>query len=465
MLRLFKKYYPIRNIFFVTGEFLFICLSVYAASLILLGTDTHLKDTRLWAKILIIAVFCQMCLYYNDMYDIRQNKNFLEIGIRLIQALGAAAIGLAVVYFIFPQAIIGNGVFVISIFLIIVFIMAWRFGYQAVLERGLFDQRVILLGSGTLAEDIAKEIRRKKDCGYRISARVLDPDTEAPPVENDRNRTILKKGYEGTCVMAEGMGVQKVVVAIKERRGALPIKELLKCRVSGVEVLEGNTFYEMLTGKLLVEHIHPGWLIFTDGFRKTAARRFFKRFIDLSAVAVLLIALAPVFLIIALLIKIDSKGPVIFSQDRVGKNHEPYRMHKFRSMIDEAEKTCGPVWAKNNDPRITRMGRYLRRWRLDELPQLWNVLKGEMSFVGPRPEREHFVRQLEEKIPYYRERFTVKPGITGWAQVSYRYGASVEDAVEKLNYDLFYIKNMSVWMDLLILFKTVKIVLFAKGSR
>ncbi len=350
MLRLFKQYYPIRNIFFVTGEFLFIYFSVYTASLILMGVDRYLNDPWLWLKILIIAVFCQICLYYNDMYDIRKSMNYLEIAIRLIQALGAASIGLAVVYFIFPEAIIGNGVFIVSIFLIIFLIMAWRFCYQRVLERGLFDQKVILLGTGSLAEDIAAEIHSKKDCGYRISARILDSNAADPDPQDRSAHTIIQKGYEGICAMAEAMRINKIVVAMKERRGAIPIRELLKCRVSGIEVLEGNTFYEMLTGKLLVEHIQPGWLIFTDGFRKSLTRRFVKRSIDLLAVAILLIILAPFFLIIVILIKIDSKGPVIFSQLRVGKGHTPYRMHKFRSMIDSAEKICGPVWALQRPP-------------------------------------------------------------------------------------------------------------------
>jgi exopolysaccharide biosynthesis polyprenyl glycosylphosphotransferase len=221
----------------------------------------------------------------------------------------------------------------------------------------------------------------------------------------------------------------------------------------------------MLTGKLLVKQVPPSWLIFSEGFNKSRFRLFFKRLVDITLSVCLLILFLPLILIIAVLIKFDSKGPVIFSQERLGENKKIYRIYKFRSMVADAEKKSGPVWAQDNDERITRVGRLLRKWRLDEIPQLWNVLKGEMSFVGPRPEREFFVKELEKKIPYYGFRFAIKPGLTGWAQVCYAYGSSVGDAIEKLNYELFYIKNMSMLMDLMIVLRTIKIVLFGRGAR
>jgi exopolysaccharide biosynthesis polyprenyl glycosylphosphotransferase len=221
----------------------------------------------------------------------------------------------------------------------------------------------------------------------------------------------------------------------------------------------------MLTGKFLVGQINPSWLIFSGGFQKSRARRFIKRTTDLIFSVVIMAVLSPFLLLVAGLIKLDSPGRVFFSQERVGERRRIYNVLKFRSMVADAEKISGPVWAQENDPRVTRLGRCLRRLRIDELPQLWNVVKGEMSFVGPRPEREVFIKELEQKIPYYGERFYVKPGITGWAQINYGYGASVEDAVEKLNYDLFYIKNMSTMMDILIVVKTLKIVIFGRGVR
>jgi sugar transferase (PEP-CTERM system associated) len=465
MLRLFKQFYPIRTLFFVLGEFLFICFSVFLAGIILLGPGYYLTDQWLPLKILLVSMACQLSLYYNDLYDVNLIDTFMELGIRLFQALGAAAIILALIYLIFPQAIIAKGIFALSVAIILFMIIAWRFVYKIVLDRGMFNQKIVLMGSGELADDIFKEICRKKDCGYEVTIKVQEEPEPAPDTVPDTRRIIYKKDYDGLCEMAKEMGIRKVVVAMKDKRGKLPIAELLRCRVSGIDVIEGNSFYEMLTGKFIVEQINPGWLIFTRGFQKSFSRKAFKRLIDIIASLILLVFLFPLIAVICLLIKIDSRGPVFFSQKRVGKDHTLFGMHKFRSMIDGAEKATGPVWAEKDDPRVTRVGRFIRKLRMDELPQLWNVLKGEMSFVGPRPERKHFVNELEGIIPFYRERFTVKPGITGWAQVSYRYGASVKDATEKLNYDLFYIKNLSIWMDLMVIFKTVKIVLFGSGAR
>ncbi len=229
--------------------------------------------------------------------------------------------------------------------------------------------------------------------------------------------------------------------------------------------MEGSTFYEMLTGKLLVTKINPSWLIFSEGFKKSRIRTIIKRIEDIIISTTMLILLSPLLFITSILIKLDSKGPVFFSQDRVGQNQKEYMVHKFRSMVEDAEKETGPVWAQTDDDRITRVGRVIRKCRIDELPQLWDVLTGKMSMVGPRPERKCFTDDLETKIPYYTERFKVKPGITGWAQVSYGYGSTVEDAIEKLNYDLFYIKNLSITLDIVIIIRTVKTVLFGRGAR
>jgi exopolysaccharide biosynthesis polyprenyl glycosylphosphotransferase len=221
----------------------------------------------------------------------------------------------------------------------------------------------------------------------------------------------------------------------------------------------------MLTGKVLVTKINPSWLIFSPGFRKSRTQTFFKRVEDILLSSIMLILFSPLFLVVALLIKIDSKGPVFFSQDRVGLHQKEYMMHKFRSMRADAEKLTGPVWAQDNDARITRVGKYIRKFRIDELPQLCEVFTGKMSLVGPRPERKHFTDELEKQIPFYSQRFNVKPGLTGWAQVCYDYGATLEDAIEKLNYELFYIKNMSLAMDAIIILRTVKTVLFGRGAR
>jgi sugar transferase (PEP-CTERM system associated) len=455
MLRLFRKYYPIRNVIFASGEGLVIYLSVIIAAYIKLGNDLHIFDDWIVLKSMLITVVCQMALYYNDLYDLQVTNNYTELGIRLLQALGIATIFFGIAYYLIPQLMIGEGIFVIMIGLLILLIVSWRIGYTLVLEKGLFNQKLIIIGSGELAIGIIKEIRDKRDSGYEIDT-ILN--------EEDCREGACRKQLD-MCDQAKAKNISKIIVALEEKRGNLPIEQLLKCRTEGIEILEGTSFYEMLLGKLYVKQINPSWLIFSDGFRKSPLKSAMKRTGDVLLSFIMLVMLSPMILITAILIKIDSKGPVIFSQERVGQNGKSFYVQKFRSMVADAEKSSGPVWASENDDRVTRVGRVIRKLRIDELPQLWNVLKGEMSFVGPRPERAFFVKQLEKDVPYYSERLTVKPGLTGWAQVSYPYGASVEDAIEKLNFDLFYTKNVSFLLDLLIIFRTVKIVFFGKGAR
>jgi sugar transferase (PEP-CTERM system associated) len=272
-------------------------------------------------------------------------------------------------------------------------------------------------------------------------------------------------GFDGVCNLALVEEASHIIVALDQKRGILPYNELLNCKLSGLSIIDGESFYERITGKILVDKISPSWLIFSDGFVKSRAARITKRFVGLVMSSILLIIFFPLMLLIAIAIKLDSRGPVIFSQERVGENEKLFVLYKFRSMKSNAEEETGPVWASNEDPRVTRVGKIIRKLRLDEMPQLWNVFKGDISFAGPRPERPFFVEKLKKIVPYYKERFTVKPGITGWAQTKYGYGASVEDALEKLKYDLYYIKNMSWVMDLIIIFHTIKIVLLGRGSR
>jgi sugar transferase (PEP-CTERM system associated) len=257
----------------------------------------------------------------------------------------------------------------------------------------------------------------------------------------------------------------KIVVSLTERRGVLPLQEIMTCKLSGIEVIDAPSFYERMTGKLLLENITPSWFIFSDGFRITALVRFIKRVADVLFSAAGILLVLPFIPLIALAICLDSPGPILFRQVRVGEREKNFTLYKFRTMRQDAEKGTGAVWAKEKDPRVTRLGNFLRKSRIDEIPQLFNVLKGDMSLVGPRPERPEFIEKLKAVIPYYSERHFVKPGVTGWAQVRYPYGASVEDALEKLRYDLYYIKNLTLTFDLMIILETVKVVLFRRGGR
>ena len=464
MLRLLRQYFPIRNIIFYILEGFVIFGSFLLATLVLTRSGSLLFDLFLCLRFLLITFICQICLYYNDLYDFKVASTITEVSIRLLQSLGITSISLALIYLVFPIVIVDQVVFILSICFLLVFIIGWRLLYIFVIKKGLFNETIIILGSSPLAFDILDEINNEPDCGYSVTVIIPDSEKEALDIKA-LEKIIVRKEKDELCDIAKELGIKKVIVALKEQRGLFPTQELIRCRTAGIEVLEGSSFYEMLTGKVLVTKIKPSWLIFSDGFKKSILRTTLKRIEDIIISLIMLILLSPLLLIAGILIKLDSKGPVLFSQDRVGQNKKEYMMHKFRSMVEDAEKLTGPVWAQTNDDRVTRIGKIIRKFRIDELPQLWDVLIGKMSMVGPRPERKHFTDDLEKKIPFYSERFAVKPGLTGWAQVSYEYGATVDDAIEKLNYDLFYIKNLSIIMDIVIILRTVKTVLFGKGAR
>lgn len=318
---------------------------------------------------------------------------------------------------------------------------------------------VVVVGTGSAARRIGDMLARKETRGTLLGYVTLP----AEPVEVSQG-LIVGAQQDLARIIAEH-GATTVVVALSERRGALPLHELLSCKLAGVAVVDAPTFYEQVQSKMLIENISPGWFIFSDGFRITPIKRHLKRSLDiLCALSGLLLTL-PLFPILALLIKIDSRGPVFFTQTRVGERDKLFKVIKFRTMVHNAEAATGAVWSQKGDPRITRIGRFLRVSRLDEIPQLLNVLRGDLSMVGPRPERPEFVQTLKKAVPFYSERHYVKPGLTGWAQVRYPYGCSVEDALEKLRYDLYYIKNFSLVLDLTIILRTVGVVLFGRGGR
>ena len=447
--------------FILEGCVIFSCFLL--STVLLTFSSSYWFDLMLVLRILLITAIIQTCLYYNDLYDFDIVSQIPEIIIRLLQSLGVTSILLAGVYFLFPLVILDQKIYILSIFFLIFFIIFWRVGYLHILNKGMYNQRIIILGSSKLAKDIYEKIATTIDCGYTVCAVIpdhLDKETEPLP-----QNLVVDQKEKTLCEVSETYDINKIIVALKEKRRQFPTQELIQCRTEGIDVISGSSFYEMLTGKVLVREIEPSWLIFSKGFQKSWFKAGMKRMQDIILSSILLTLLSPLLIVVVILIKMDSKGPVLFAQDRVGGGKKEYMMHKFRSMVQDAEKLTGPVWAGDNDNRITRVGRVIRKYRIDELPQLWEVLIGSMSLVGPRPERKYFTDQLEEQIPFYTQRFNVKPGLTGWAQVCYDYGATVEDAVEKLNYDLFYIKNMSFALDMLILLKTVKTVLFGKGAR
>jgi sugar transferase (PEP-CTERM system associated) len=411
----------------------------------------------------LIAFICQACLYYSDLYDFRAMTDRREMFISIVQALGAASFLLALVYFFSPDLTIGRGVFMVAAIMVAALVLGWRILFEWLMRRAGPRERLLLVGTGAGAVALAREMfERRNDLGVDIVG-FVDPD----PTKVGSH--VINPGVIGTIEdipsIVRARNVDRVVVSLGDARGALPMNKLLEMKLDGVAFDHLASVYEELTGKIAVENLRPSWLIFSSGFRKSHVLQAGKRAMDLVGAAAALIVTAPLLVVIAAAVKWSSPGPVMYRQQRVGFQGRVFTVFKFRSMCANAEAATGAVWAQQNDERITGVGRVLRRTRLDELPQLLNVLRGEMSLVGPRPERPEFVSQLTKEIPFYGQRHVVRPGLTGWAQVCYTYGASVEDAMEKLQYDLFYIKNLSIPLDIFIIFSTIKTVLLSKGAR
>ena len=466
ILKILNKDVPLRNLLFVVGEGFLIYAAILISAYLRFGSvNRPFLSSEILSKALLMVIVCQVSLYFNELYNLHVTDTYLELGLRLTKAIGIASISLAIIYYCLPSLLVGRGIFLISLVFLVLLILSWRFAYNWVLKRKMFTEKILLLGSGELCQKILNEVKGHRDSGYQVAGVVSANHNRPPEFPEDIPLFSMYKLDFALCDFSESNHIKKIVVAMTDKRGKLPVQELLRCKMSGMTILEGESFYEKLAGKILAENINPSWFIYSDGFRKSRLDRLTKRLIGFILSSLGLLLTLPLTLIIAVAIKLDSNGPVIYKQERCGEDGRVFKLCKFRSMIDNAEAECGPTWAKDDDCRVTRVGRILRKYRLDEIPQMWNVLKGDMSFVGPRPERPEFVKELEKIVPYYSERHTVKPGITGWAQVSYGYGASVEDALEKLRYDLFYIKNISQLMDFMIIVKTIKIVLQQSGAR
>jgi sugar transferase (PEP-CTERM system associated) len=414
----------------------------------------------LW-KIALITGLCQICFYYNDLYDLTVVHSSRELLIRLLQAAGAASILVALLYLLVPSIAIGNGIFVSSLVIFLVAIVAWRLLFNRLAYASQLEERVLIVGTGPVARMVAREIQSQHDFGYRVIGFVDD----APSTGGGGFGPATVGAAEDIPHLVSHYDVNRIVVGLSDRRGRLPIAELLQAKLSGVRVEDATTTYERLAGKILIDDLKPSWLIFSEGFHISRWTRFSKRLIDIAIASVGFVLAAPLTLLTALAVYLESDGPILYRQERVGENGRTFTLYKFRSMRVDAEKPGQPLWARDNDDRVTRVGRFIRKARLDELPQLWNVLRGDMSFVGPRPERPFFVAQLAGEIPFYQQRHAVKPGVTGWAQIKYQYGSSVEDAMEKLRYDLYYIKHLSIAFDLSIVFDTVKVIMFGKGAK
>lgn len=461
MIRLFNVYYPVRTLVLLVVEALIIGLSFVVGMFWRLGwlrfnNTLFIEDG--YVRVFALTGIVLLLSHGFDLYDSGSLGSKWDQRFRLLLVLGLVAFSLALVELAYRRFLPERdflpgakwGLFVLTITL-----LGWRWVYHWMVQRPFFRERVYVLGTGDRAERLVRGLRERADLGIEVVGWTGN-------LSGELTRETVG---EHLVNLARENGVHRVIVAMPNRRGTLPVDELLALRLAGVKMEEATSWLEKISGRIEVEQLYPSWLIFADGFRFSGFFRLMRRALNFLVALIGTVLSLPLLPFIALAVKLGSPGPVLYRQKRVGRGGTTFYCYKFRTMRQDAEADTGATWATDDDPRITPVGKFLRVSRLDEIPQLWCVLVGDMHFVGPRPERPEFVEWLSKEIPYYGVRHVVRPGITGWAQVQYKYGNTLEDAREKLQYDLFYIKNASFGLDLLIWFQTVKIVLLGRGAK
>lgn len=464
-IRVLGQFIPLSTAALAVFEFaLFYVIMLFAGWVRLRSALPALERVRgpLWPRALLFAVVMTACFLSFGLYSARQRARSAGIFVRVVVADAAGALATAILFYAIPSMWTGRGVLGISAMFSAVALVALRLGFGRFVDQTPFKRRVLVYGTGRSAAAIAGLRRRADQRGFQLVG-FVQPGGESMDVPLEKVLT-----PNGTLLdLCKGLKVDEVVVAMDDRRHAFPIRDLLECRLAGVDVTELLTFLERETGRVRIDVLNPSWLIFAYGFNRGSMRRFSQSTIDIVASLLLLVITLPFMLLTAIAIKLEDgwSAPVLYRQERVGLGGQVFHLLKFRSMRVNAESDGAARWAEKNDPRVTRVGAIIRKLRIDELPQIINVLRGDMCFVGPRPERPLFVEQLADRIPYYVQRHCVKPGITGWAQLCYPYGSSEQDALEKLQYDLYYIKNNSLLFDLSILVQTAEVVFMAKGAR
>ncbi len=458
------NFFAPKNILLIAGDIIITFASVYAGVYLRLFSsgyyDVFLKQySPLFPRAMAFSLSIVFLCFFINLYSLERIDGRKEIFLKIFFAAFLASFVLAAFYYFIPYIQLGRGILFLSICISILSQSIWHIGYDLFLKLPVVAKKVLILGTGPIANTMGKLLSSNNN-GFALAGYV---NCLGEPVHVPID-SVVGNG-DSLLAVALKERVQKIVVSLGERRGTFPVREVLNCKLRGIDIIDGHSFYEQLTGKLLIENMNPSHLIFSEGFRITVFRRYIKRLFDVVLAACAIVFAIPLLIIIPVLIKLDSRGPVLFRQKRVGEGEKHFILYKFRSMIDGAENDSGPVWSQSGDARVTKLGMLLRKTRLDEIPQLFNVIFGDMSFMGPRPERPFFVESLKRQIPYYSERHCIKPGITGWAQVRYEYGDSMEDAIEKLRYDLYYIKYQSISLDLLIVLDTIKVILSGRGGR
>ena len=448
------------------GELLLLCASLNVAMYLRYfrsPDELAMYSQHMLGRSLIFALVLQLGLVALGQYRLRARNSWFGLLTHQVVGFVLGGMGLVVLYYAVPQAYVGRGVMFIAMLLGFSLVTSFRELFLRMRDVEALQRRVVVLGAGRRALQIQTGMRRRSDRqGFRVVGFVAMPGEEpAVPVD------CLLSAQGPLHVWAQREGIEEIVVGVDDRRGTLPMGELLECRQVGIEVTDLTTFFERESGRVQLPLTDPSWLVFSRGFDVTPVRLFGKRCFDLMVASLVLLLTCPLMLLVAVAIRLESGPgqPLLYRQERVGEHGKVFALIKFRSMRTDAEGDGIARWATQGDARVTRVGRFIRKVRLDELPQLWNVFCGEMSFIGPRPERPQFVSDFTQRIDFYNLRHSLKPGLAGWAQLRYPYGASEADTIEKLKYDLYYVKNHNLLFDLLILIQTVEVVLFARGAR
>ncbi len=466
--KFFKMHLRVPFLLLALLEFCICVVAVFIAAYVRFDGSQITQVSSIGSPLLTSLLFgtvMPVTMMAMGLYQSRFRGGILGVFLRSVIGFLCGAAILALLYYLIPPLKLGRGVFALAIIIAFFMVGTIRPMFFYYVDRDILKIRVLVLGAGEKAGSIARRLRRRVDRrGFRIVGYV--------PLSTDAGTTVssellVEQGDKTLLEFAIENNIDEIVVAADERRGSLPLDELLECKLHGLDVIDLLSFFEREQGKLPLDILRPDWLIYSDGFARGAFVDITKRMFDVIASGLIIAITWPFMLLAAIAIKIEDgpSAPIMYKQIRVGYLGRPFEVLKFRSMSTDAESKGGAQWATKNDSRVTRVGEFIRNTRIDELPQILNVLSGDMSFVGPRPERPHFVEQLSESIPYYRERHAVKPGITGWAQVCYPYGASMKDSVQKQEFDLYYIKNHTIFLDMLILCQTAEVVLFGKGAR
>ena len=457
MIRLFNVYYPTRTLVLLLCEALLVGGSFLFATAYLLGPDTYIVlfyENGL-IKILSFTVLTLLLSYYFDLYQPQRISGGWEIYFRLLLVLSVLCFVLAGVVLVYPDIYIGPHVLTVGIAMLVLVLSAWRRAYEWIISLSAFRERVYVLGDGERAQVLIETLRTRRDAGMQVV------DGEG---KGEFSGDLEKFEADLRAFCEPKPRIDRVIVAMENRRGRMPVRELLDLRLRGVVIEDASFTMERLLGRLPLDGLNPSALIFTHGFNVKASQQIVRRLVSVLVSFTGLMICLPFIPFIMLAVRLSSPGPIFFKQTRVGLRGREFSVIKFRTMAQDAE-AGGAKWATKNDPRITKLGNFMRKTRLDEIPQLWNVLRGEMGFVGPRPERPEFVRWLETEIPFYDLRHIIRPGITGWAQVRYRYGASLEETKRKLEFDLYYVKHLSIGLDLLIMFETIKTIILRRGAQ